>query len=148
MVATSIIMPNSSLPVDISPMPTTTPRTRKKTLTPPVLVLMGALHLTQTTCSGLRAVPHCRQNFLCSVGSAPQDGQASARFDTEFPQLVQNGLNGLIVMGTLHLTQVTCSGSRAVPQHWQNFLCPMGRTGRTPQDLQGSDMLHLNRTCF
>ena len=53
-----------------------------------------APHLTQTTCSGLRATPHCRQNFLCPVGFIPQDIQATACSEIELPQFVQNTFAG------------------------------------------------------
>jgi hypothetical protein len=40
--------------------------------------LIATAHLMQTTCSGLIATPHYRQNFLCPVGLIPQDIQATA----------------------------------------------------------------------
>jgi len=45
------------------------------------------LHLTQMTCSELRAVPQHRQNFRCPVGLAPQRSQTLSVSMT--PQLVQ-----------------------------------------------------------
>jgi len=48
-------------------------------------------HLIQTICSGLSPAPHCRQNFLCPIGLAPQDIQAIACSETALPQFVQNG---------------------------------------------------------